>query len=212
MTDSAQLFHATDTGALTLATELVREGQLVIIPTETIFGLTADATNPKAVSALFSLKGRETSQVAAVYLADSDSISRYAHIDTPLAHRLIAEYLPGPLTVILRSKKTDWPGVVSSDGKAGIRVSSESFVHDLVVDCARPLIATSANLSGEADCSTVEELSKKFGSSVPMIVYSQKSISPVASTVIDLTGARPRIVRQGTVNLKERLAAILREA
>lgn len=202
---------ATDPQALQLARESLQREQPIVIPTETLFGLTGDATSVETTAALFALKGRDILQPAAIYLADVGSISKYALQESKWAEDLIADYLPGPLTVVLKSKIGRWPGVVSPEGRIGIRVSSEPFVRELVKRFGRPLLATSANLSGEPDCLTLAEIKAKFSSRVPLIVYRREEVTSQASTVIDLSGSRPRIIRSGAVNLQERLAGILRE-
>jgi L-threonylcarbamoyladenylate synthase len=211
MRAGATILPANDPEALQLAKELLLREQAIVIPTETLFGLTSNATNVETTAALFALKGRDILRPAAIYLADAGSISKYALVESKWAEELIADYLPGPLTVVLKSKVARWPGVVSPEGRIGIRVSSEPFVRELVKRCGRPLLATSANLSGETDCLTLAEIKAKFSSRVPLIVYRQEEVTSQASTVIDLSGSRPRILRPGAINLQERLAGILRE-
>jgi L-threonylcarbamoyladenylate synthase len=211
MTTNTNTMQADDSAALSRAQELIACGGTLILPTETLFGLTCDASNPDALRQLFEIKHRDIAQPTAIYLPDIESIGRYSLIDHDYASRIIHEHLPGPLTVVLRSKETQWPGVVSSDGKIGIRVSTEPFVAELARLTARPLCATSANISGRPNCEDLEAIEETFAGKVNLIVYRQKQVQSAPSTVIDLSGTRPVILRQGAVDLKERLAAILRE-
>lgn len=211
MTINTSILSANDPAALSRAKELIASGQMVILPTETLFGLTCDATNEDALRKLFALKQRKMTQPAAVYLPDVASIDKHALIEHDYARRIISEHLPGPLTVVLGSRVADWPGIVSADGKIGIRVSTEPFVNELARLTGKPLCATSANISGQPDCEDVRAIEDRFGSRVDLIVYRNKKVLSAPSTVIDLSGTRPAILRQGAINLKERLAAILRE-
>ncbi len=211
MTIDTSILSAEDPAALSRAHKLITQGQLMILPTETLFGLTCDATNLGALRSVFELKRREMIKPAAIYVSDVASIGKYAVIEHDYAHRIISEHLPGPLTVVLQSRRPDWPGVVSATGKIGIRVSTEPFVNELVRLVDKPLCATSANISGRPNIEDINALKERFANQVGLIVFRTKTVRSAPSTVIDLSGPRPEILRQGAINLDERLAAILRE-
>lgn len=198
-----RLHHADDPEALVLALELLGQGESVIIPTETILGLTADAENSEAVARLYQVKQRAIDKVSAVFLPEAAAIGRFAKIEHVYTQRIIDHFLPGPLTVILKSRRFPWEGVVGADAKIGIRISSEPFVSQLARDFGRPLIATSANRAGASESLDVRSAYRQFEDSVSLIVYRHETVSQVASTVVDLTGAKPEIMRQGEITLGE---------
>lgn len=193
--------------ALELAVKLILEGELVILPTETIYGLTCDAKNAGAVGRLFAIKGRELDKPSAVFVADKRELERVAAAERPEVRAVIERFLPGPLTVVLKSRLPETAGVVGGDGKIGIRISSDSFVTELAARTGRLLIATSANLSGKPDCRTQEELLSQFANQVSLIILRDSNPAATASTVVDLTGTEPRLVREGTIPLAEVLKA-----
>jgi L-threonylcarbamoyladenylate synthase len=104
---------------------------------------------------------------------------------------------------VVRSKRKHWSGIVGEDGKIGIRVSSEPFIGALASRVGKPLLATSANRSGLPDCLSLSALIDQFGDVVPLILYRQKSAVQQASTVIDLTGSKPILLRAGAIVFEE---------
>lgn len=193
--------------ALEIAVKLILQGELLILPTETIYGLTCDATNSNGVQRLFAIKGREMDKPSAVFVADKETLDRVAEIQRPEVKAVIERFLPGPLTVVLKSRLPETAGVVGGDGKIGIRISSDSFVTELAARVGRLLIATSANLSGKPECRTKEELLSQFANRVSLIILCDSNPAATASTVVDLTGTEPRLVREGTIPLAEVLKA-----
>ena len=185
--------------ALDLAEQAIRNGSCVVIPTETIYGLTCLAFDANAVEALYAIKGRDLSKPSAVFVESESRISEIASCSAAGITRITRQFLPGPLTVILESLRKPITGVVGEDGKIGIRVSSHEFVTKLVQRIKQPLIATSANRAGEADCRTQEEVLAAFQGVIPLIVVENDPLTERATTVVDLTGAVPLLVREGTI-------------
>ena len=190
-------------GSLEIATGFVARGEAIVVPTETIFGLTCDAENKGAVKTVYRIKGRASEKSSAVFVPSTDAIAEYAQIEHEYAERIVREFLPGPLTIVVNSKRRLWPGVVGEDGKIGIRVSSEPFIGVLASGVGKPLLATSANRSGLPDCLSLSALIDQFGDAVPLILYGRESAVQQASTVIDLTGSKPIMLRAGAIVFEE---------
>jgi L-threonylcarbamoyladenylate synthase len=190
-------------GSLEAATDLIAQGEAIVVPTETIFGLTCDAENKSAVETVYEIKGRDIKRPSAIFVPSPDVIAEYAHIEHEYAKRIIRKFLPGPMTIVLNSKRKLWPGVVGEDGKIGIRVSSEPFIGALVSGVGKPLLATSANRSGQPDCLNLSMLIEQLSDTVPLILYRYESTVQQASTVIDLTSGKPLLLRAGAITLEE---------
>ena len=191
-----------DPDTLARAGEIITQGNVAVIPTETVYGLTAAADNVAAVQQVFELKRRSVDKPSAIFLAEIAEIDHYAELST-LARRIVAEFLPGPLTVVLQSKLSNWPGVVSDTGKIGIRISADGFIGDLVRQCRSPLLATSAGTGRSGDLKSLAEVRALYANIVPLIVYKDKASPANASTVVDLSGARPLVLRQGELELPQ---------
>jgi L-threonylcarbamoyladenylate synthase len=185
--------------ALGLAERVIQAGECAVIPTETIYGLTCRAFETEAVESLYSIKGRELTKPSAVFVADVAGISAIADTSGPGVERVAGRFLPGPLTIILHSLRRPITGVVGADGKIGIRVSTHPFVTGLCQRIGQPLLATSANRAGAADCRTQQEVLSTFRGVVPLIIVAPLPLTERATTVVDLTGAVPVLVREGTI-------------
>lgn len=191
--------------ATSLASTEIRNGNCVVVPTETIYGLCCDALNADAVSRLYRIKGRDIRKPSSVFVAGIEEISSVAEVSSLTAEKIIGRYLPGPLTVVLASKHKDLPGVVGTDGKIGIRVSTHPFIQSLCHSARTPLIATSANLSGAADCRTEQDVKLAFDGIVGVIVLESTPMAERATTVVDLCGEQPVLLREGTIPFSELL-------
>ena len=197
------IYSVEDPSASSVAVEALESGEVILIPTETVFGLTCDAINEAAVARLFSIKRRSYSKQSAVFLSSVPEIDNYAIVETSAAKQIIRDFLPGPLTVILNSRKADWKGVVGPNGKIGIRISSDRFVTKIAKQLNRPLIATSANISGQPECSTVADIQSQFASASLRIFFCAPLIQSLPSTVVDLTEDVPRLIREGSIPFAE---------
>ncbi len=198
-----RIFEWNDDGAADLVNSSIVQGGIAVIPTETIYGLTCSASDEDAVRRLYRIKGRDMSKPSAVFIAKTSRISDLAEINSATCLRVIEKFLPGPLTVILKSKRTKIPGVVGNDGKIGIRVSSHPFVTEICTRVDVPLIATSANRSGQSDCRTAQEVLAAFSDVLTIIVLDSSSTGGPATTVVDLSTEMPTLVRQGTIPFSE---------
>jgi len=199
----AELLHVADRDCLSRALALLKSGAPIIIPTETIFGLTCDAENEEAIRNLFRIKGRSEIKPSAVFLPDIATIQTVANVKSENAARVISHFLPGPLTVVLSSKRRSWFGVIGEERKIGIRISTDPFVRELTNRYGKPIIATSANFSEKPNCRDLDELSEQFENNASLIIYREKSVTASATTVVDLTGSYPALLREGTMSLEE---------
>ncbi len=192
-----------DPRSVQIAAKSILAGESVVVPSETIYGLTCNALNARAVEQLYRIKGRELTKPSAVFLGNRENISAVAEVTTAMAERVIEKFLPGPLTVVLNSRLGNLVGVVGVDGKIGIRISSHPFIQALCRRVSSPIIATSANISGLADCRTEGEVLASFNGLIPVIIFESTALTERSTTVVDLTGERPLLLRDGTIPFSE---------
>ncbi len=191
--------------------EILRRGGVAIVPTDTVYGLAADATNVGAVKKVFAIKKRAHLKALPVFVADIVAASHAALIPTKVIG-LLKELWPGQTTVVFRKRELI-PDVVSGGGKTvGLRVPDYPFLNLLLERYPHPLTATSANLSGMESADSADEVRKVFKSAlyIPDLVVDAGALpSSPASTVLDLTDPEnPRILRMGAIT-KEKLDEIL---
>ncbi len=193
-----------DSTGITAAASLLREGQCVAFPTETVYGLGADATQDKAVAMIYAIKGRPQFNPLIIHVAESaqlDGLVVWNAAAQALAHR----FWPGALTMVLPASP-DCP--VSLLARAGlpslaVRVPDHPVAQALLREVARPIAAPSANRSGRLSPTTPLHVQASLGDSVPLILASGKTAVGVESTILDLTGDAPKILRYGGVSVEQ---------
>lgn len=179
--------------------EILKKGGVVAIPTETVFGLVADATNNKAVERIYEIKERPKEKPFTVFPHSKEWINRAARIEPPI-RVLIEEFMPGPLTLIFRATNTAPEAVVSEAGKIGIRIPDHPLVKELLARIDFPLASTSANISGEPPIFSYKDVERKLGGQVDF-VYPEDANGNIPSTVLDVSENPPVLLRKGPVSL-----------
>jgi L-threonylcarbamoyladenylate synthase len=188
-----------DPASLARALQALRLGGVVAGPTETLMGLFADARSPEAVARVVQLKGRAPGAAIAVIAPDADAAFALAIDVTDAARALAAAHWPGPLTLVLRAAP-GLPGPLLEAGTIGVRVPGPSPALELVRAFGGPLTATSANRSGQPPCRDANELAATFGADLDAILPGEPP-GGAPSTLVDVTGAEPRVLRMGAIPL-----------
>jgi len=174
-------------------------GEVIAFPTETLYGLGADALNAAAVERVFQLKGRDPANPIPVLIADRAMLSRLVLDVPPLAETLIARFWPGPLTIVLPARSDIPRPLVNAAGAVGVRISSQPIAVELVRALGNPLTATSANPSGKPPARTVEQAMGYFSGEIEIFVDGGTLTSKTGSTVLEISGAGIKLVREGDI-------------
>ncbi len=180
------------------ALEVLKNGGIILYPTDTIWGIGCDATNEKSVSRIYQIKKREDSKSMLVLLENPALLERYV-IEVPEIAWDLAEVATTPLTVIYPGAKNLAKNLLAEDGSIGIRFTKETFTMQLLQRFRRPLVSTSANISGEKSPASFDEISEEIKNQVDYIVeYRQNDTTPAQpSSIIKLgVGGRIDIIRK----------------
>ncbi len=191
-----------EVGLIEEAIQALREGGVIGYPTETVYGLGADAYNEEALERLFKIKGREMGKPISLLVGNLEMLKEVVSRIPPLALSLIQGYWPGALTIIFDASKMCHPILTANSGKVGVRISPHRIVQKLLEALKRPLTSTSANLSGMPSLSDPLEVYELFRGKVDLIIDGGKTEGEGESTVIDVTVSPPRILREGIIKLK----------
>ena len=188
-----------DATALEQAGALLRAGEVVGIPTETVYGLAANALDPMAVARIFEAKGRPQDNPLIVHIADLESVKDIATEFPPEAQALADAFWPGPLTIIL--PKQDRIPMVTSGGlnTVGIRFPSHPMAQAIIRAAGVPLAAPSANTSGRPSTTTAQHVMEDLNGKIAAVVDGGPCSVGVESTVVSLCGERPRLLRPGGI-------------
>jgi L-threonylcarbamoyladenylate synthase len=193
--------------AVRRAAELLRTGEVVALPTETVYGLAANALDEKAVAKIFQIKGRPAHNPIIVHVASNEMAKHCVNCWPELAGSFSKSFWPGPLTLIL-PRAEQIPEIVTAGGATvGIRWPSHPFMQAVIRACGFPLAAPSANLSNQISPTNAEHVRAQLGGKISLIVDGGQSQVGIESTVLDLTVSPPRILRPGMIHA-ESLAAV----
>jgi L-threonylcarbamoyladenylate synthase len=190
------------------AAQIIQDGGLVAFPTETVYGLGADALNPYAVAAIFEAKNRPTFDPLIVHVADLRQAEILVHAIPKKALQLIEKFWPGPLTLVLPKSSLVPDIVTSSLPTVAIRVPNHPIALELIRESGRPIAAPSANPFGQVSPTTADHVRQSLGNKVNMILDGGPCQVGVESTIISFAEKEPVLLRPGGLSLEEMEAVI----
>ena len=175
--------------------EILRKDGVIAYPTDTLFGLGCLASRKKAVDRILQIKGRDPKKPMSILCADMEMLCRYTrHLDTP-TFRLLKQMLPGPYTALLPASR-EVPRYLQNKQVVGLRIPNHPFCLGLTKLLGESIITTSANLSGQPTLTTAWELEEELGHALDLVVDCGQPLG-VGSTIVDLSGEEPVLVREG---------------
>jgi L-threonylcarbamoyladenylate synthase len=182
------------------AAKIIKKGGLVIYPTETCYGLGANATDNKAVNDVYRIKNRPKKKPIPIIVSDLKTIKKYGRI-TKKIEFLVKRFMPGPLTIITQKKETI-PDVLNRN-EIAFRISSHPIAFLLTKTADLPITATSANMSGKVPLYKIRDVIKVFNKKVDMILDCGDLEETKPSTLIDMKNGEPKIIREGPISIDE---------
>ena len=185
------------------AAQIIRDGGLVGIPTETVYGLGANGLNGEAVKHIFEAKGRPQDNPLILHIPDASWLDRYCEDVPDLARKLAEKFWPGPLTMILKRKPIVPDVTTGGLNTVGMRCPRHPVTLAIIAAADVPIAAPSANTSGRPSCTTAADVREDMDGKIEAIVDGGSCRVGVESTIIDLTGERPRLLRPGGLPLEE---------
>ncbi len=188
-----------DTQGIDRAAALLRDGELVAIPTETVYGLAADALNPTAVRAIFAAKGRPVDNPLIVHIADIDAWAPLVRQIPEAAKKLAEAYWPGPLTIILPASPIVPPEVTGGLSTVAVRFPAHPVAQAVILRAGCPLAAPSANRSGAPSPTNARRVTEDMQGRIAAVLDGGVCDVGVESTVVDLSGEHPRLLRPGGI-------------
>ncbi len=209
-----EILPVTSRKAIKLARRLLREGEVVAFPTDTVYGLGANAFERFAVRQIFAVKERPLDKPLPVFIYQVDDLNQVAYNVPNLAWPLLQQLWPGELTVILPKNPALPAEVTAGQNSVAVRIPNHPVCLELVVEVGRPLAVTSANLSNQPTPTTAQGVAKQLRGRIPLVLDGGPSPTTQPSTIIDLSVSPPRLLRQGRLTLaalREFLPELLRK-
>ncbi|MCP4668747.1 MAG: threonylcarbamoyl-AMP synthase [Deltaproteobacteria bacterium] len=188
--------------AIEKASQCLKSGGLVVYPTESFYGLGADATNQGAIERLFAVKKRPPDRPVLILIASTAMLTQYVDSLPPVAHQLMHAFWPGGLTLVFEAGPMIPSLLTANTGKIGVRLSSNPVATALTKALGTPVTGTSANISGEPACRSGKEVLSSLGEGVDIILDGGMTPGGMGSTILDVTADPPHILREGMVSGK----------
>ena len=197
-----KLYRSGDPSAIPELARYLNEGELVVFPTDTVYGLGANAFDATAIARLFAVKQRPNDKGIPVLMADIQDLERVAASIPPAARLFIERFWPGPLSLIV-PRQPALPDVLSPNGSVAVRIPNHPVARELIRAAGGAIATTSANLSGYPPATNGMEALAVLGGLVAAIIDDGPSPGPLASTVVDCTQEKPIVLRTGPLSARD---------
>jgi L-threonylcarbamoyladenylate synthase len=201
-----EILSANAPNAIKKALEVLLSGGLVAFPTDTVYGVGVLAFHAEAIESIYIAKNRPMEKAIPVLIGDVEDLIKVANEIPILAARLIARFWPGPLTVLVPKKPT-LPEAISATSTVGVRVPNHEVARSLL-RLAGPMAVTSANISGQANPTTAQQVFAQLGGRIPLILDGGETPGGIPSTLVDCTGDQIEVLREGPITKAQLISAI----
>lgn len=188
-----------DNESIDFAVSLLNDGKVIGMPTETVYGLAGVGANPDAVNEIFKVKGRPTDNPLIAHVHKDFDLESLCYIEQDYVKKLISEFMPGPLTIVMKSKGVVCKEAICGGETLAVRMPLHDGCQRLLKAIDKPLVAPSANLSKHTSPVTAEHVYNDLNGRIPLILDGGKCSGGIESTVLDVTSSVPRILRAGLV-------------
>ena len=203
-----KIIPSNDAQVVTIAAHTLTAGNLVAIPTETVYGLGANGLNPQAVAKIFEVKGRPQDNPLILHISRAEDMEQFCHSIPQAAYALAEAFWPGPLTMVLPAKDIVPLSTRANLPSVAVRCPDCDITRQIIALAGVPIAAPSANISGKPSTTTAQHVYDDHAGKIPLIVDGGACRVGVESTIVDLTEERPRLLRPGGIT-PEQLKAVL---
>ena len=186
--------------AIEEAAKWIRNGGLVALPTDTLYGLAADPFSAAAIARVFAVKGRAAERALPLIAADAAQVTAQLGRLPAVGQRLAERFWPGPLTLLVPATRALAAGVSGGTGRVGVRVPDHAVARAICAQAGRPITATSANVTGEPATPDPDQVERTLGDRLDLLIDAGTTRGGEASTIVDVTGAAPALVRAGAIS------------
>lgn len=192
-----------DNNELNRTVQILKNGGIVIFPTETVYGIGASAYNEEAVRKIYEVKNRPDEKPLSIMVYGINEIEKYAVIQSDIERKIINNFMPGPITIVLKKKPGVFDYISSGKDTVGIRIPDNKIVLEILKQLKLPIVAPSANISGMPSGIDLNDILKDFDGKVDVCIDGGKAKIGEASTIVEVIDEKPVILRQGKITIDE---------
>ena len=185
------------------AAELIKQGKIIVFPTETVYGIGTNGLDLKAVKRLYEVKQRPLDKPISLLVANMEMVNQIAKDITEIEYKIMDKFFPGPLTIILKKKDIVPDVLTAGQNTVGVRMSSNEITRKLVEIAGVPIAAPSANISGEPSGTNLQNTKKYFEDNVDFYIDGGECEIGLSSTIVQVIDGKPQILRQGSITLEQ---------
>ena len=195
-------------GVIGTSPQVILAGGVAAVPTETVYGLAANALDSDAVERVFEAKGRPETKPVSIFVPDMAAVEKFCRDIPVAAYKLAERFWPGPLTMVLKRREIVPDAITSGGDTVGVRCPANSLVLELMKITGVPLTGTSANISGQPDARDFDKVMEYFDGKIECAIDGGVCPGGVPSTVVDMTVHPPRVLRGGGISESELMSVI----
>lgn len=192
-----------DENELNNCINVIKNGGIVIFPTETVYGIGASAYNEESVRKIYEIKNRPDEKPLSILVGDINEIENYAIISDELERKIINNFMPGPITIVLKKRPGIFDYVSSGKDTIGVRIPDNKIILTVLKKLKLPIVAPSANISGKPSGIILQEILKDFDNKVDICIDGGKAELSEPSTIVQIINGKIVILRQGKITLEE---------
>ena len=185
------------------AAELIKQGKIVVFPTETVYGIGTNGLDANAVKKLYEVKQRPLNKPISLLVSNIEMVNLIAKDITEIEYKIMEKFFPGPLTIILKKNEIVPDIVTSGQDTVGVRMPSGNTAKELIETAGVPIAAPSANITGRPSGTNLQQIKKDFDGKVDYFIDGGNSEIGVASTIVQVIDGEPKILRQGIITLEQ---------
>lgn len=184
--------------------QILKKEGIVIFPTETVYGIGGNACSCNVIKKIYNIKQRPQQKALTVLVKNIQEIEKYAEIKDEIEKKIINNFMPGPITIILKKKSSSGLDTVTANNETiGVRIPDNSIIKTILEKCDFPIAAPSANISGRPSATKLEDAKKDFDGKVDALIDGGECKEKVSSTIVQVIDGKIEILREGTITVEE---------
>ena len=204
MTKSYNWKKGINTNELDEVIDIINSNGIIIFPTETVYGIGGNALSENVIKHIYEVKNRPSQKPLSILLKSKKEIEKYAEITSDIERKIIEKFMPGPITLIMKKKENVLSDLVTAGNSTiGIRIPNEKIIKQILERLNFPIVAPSANISGEPSVTKAEDISKEFDGKIDAIIDGGICKEKISSTIIQIIDNKPVILREGSIRLED---------